>query len=495
MIPFKSDPSHFRQRQLFPTYLFDLLPKDHPVFVYDEIFQHLDTSSVEEGYSFIGQRAYPPKILIAILIYAYSHGVFSSRKIAQKCREDLAFMYIAHMHKPDFRVLSDFRKRHLDFLHLCFVQSARLAMELGLVRLGHVALDGSKFKANTSKHKAASYGYMEQLEEKLGAEVQALLEEARQCDESEDEELGEASGYEIPKELEDKQKRLKKVQEAKKAIERRESQENPGKPIDAKKQISFADKDARLMGKNGHFDYAYNGQISVDEEHQVIAGQHVSTACNDAHELGEALEQIEATMGQLPEKLSADNGYMSGENLQKLEQAQVDGYVAVGREGKTKSPKWGDKSHFIYDEENDHFLCPGGHRLACCRVNDDGTKLYQAEAKACEQCEDRSRCCRSKLGAPRTIKTDRYEPLRRKMADKMSQPHAQKTYGKRKTIVESVFGHMKNLGFRGFLLRGLQKVKGEFALMCAAHNFSKIVNAILRGIIGPAKGRVTGLPA
>lgn len=495
MIPFKTDPIQFRQRQLFPTYIFDLLPKDHPCFVFDDIFQMLDTSSVEEQYSPIGQRAYPPRILIGILIYAYSHGVFSSRKIAQKCREDLGFMYIAHLHKPDFRVLSDFRKNHLEFLRSCFIQSARLAKGLGLVRLGHVALDGSKFKANTSKHKAMSYGRIEQLEKELGGQVEAMLEQARQCDEGEDAELGDASGYEIPKDLEEKQKRLQKLQEAKEALERREKDENPGKPIDPKKQISFADKDARIMGKNGQFDYAYNAQICVDEDHQIIVGQHVSTACNDSGELGQALDQVKTTMGRVPEKLSADNGYMSGENLEKLEQAQVDGYIAPGREGKKKSSKWIDKAEFVYDEQSDSFICPGGHRLECCRVGKDGRRLYQAEVQACQQCEHRPRCCRSKRGAPRTIRTDGYEDLRRKMAHKMSEPEARETYRKRKTIVEPVFGHMKNLGFRGFLLRGLEKVKGEFALMCAAHNISKVARAILGGIVDLGERRMMQLAA
>jgi len=327
-----------------------------------------------------------------------------------------------------------------------------------------------------------SYGCMEKLEKELGAEVEAMLDQARQCDEEEDKAFGSTSGYEIPKELEEKQKRLKKIQEAKEALEQREKKENPKQPVNPKKQISFADKDARIMGKNGQFDYAYNAQISVDEEHQIIVGQHVSTACNDTRQLGEALEQAEATMGRLPEKLSADNGYMSGENLEKLEQAQVDGYVALGREGKKKKSKTIDKSEFVYDEHNDTFLCPGGHRLECCQVSKNGTKLYQADAQACKQCENRPRCCRSKSGRPRSIRIDNYEHLRQAMERKLREPKAQEIYRRRKVIVEPVFGHMKNLGFRGFRLRGLEKVKGEFALMCAAHNFLKIAKAMVGGI-------------
>lgn len=166
------------------------------------------------------------------------------------------------------------------------------------------------------------------------------------------------------------------------------------------------------MGKNRQFDYAYNAQISVDEEHQIILGRHVRTACNDARQLGEALEQVEATMGCLSERFSADNGYMSGENLEKLEQAQVDGYVALGREGKKKKSKRIDKSEFVCDKNDDAFLCPGGHRLECCQVSKKGTKLYQADDQACQERENRLRSCRSKSGRPRTVKIDNYERLR-----------------------------------------------------------------------------------
>jgi transposase len=159
-ISFKGDPAKFNQRLLFPSNIFDLLPKDHECFVYDNIFECIDITSIEKEYSFIGQKAYSQKLIVGILIYAYSRGVFSSRQIERRCHEDLSFMYISHLHCLNFRVLSDFRKNHHEFLKECFKQSALLAKEFGMVSFGHVSLDGSKFKANTSKHKAMSYGYM-----------------------------------------------------------------------------------------------------------------------------------------------------------------------------------------------------------------------------------------------------------------------------------------------------------------------------------------------
>ena len=168
-IPFKPTPVEFHQHQLFPSNIFDLLPKDHECHLYADLFQQIDTTSVESQYSIKGQHAYPPKRIVSILIYAYSRGVFSSRQIEKRCNEDLSFMLIAQMNCPNFRVLSDFRKDHGEFFQNCFKQTVKLALELKLASLGHISLDGSKFKANTSKHKAMSYDRLKEKEQALSA--------------------------------------------------------------------------------------------------------------------------------------------------------------------------------------------------------------------------------------------------------------------------------------------------------------------------------------
>lgn len=197
-IPFKKRPIEFNQRQLFPSNIFDLLASDHECYLYNDIFQQLDTSSVESTFSRIGQNAYHPRSIVSILIYSYSQGIFSSRQIEKRCNEDLSFMYISGMNCPNFRVLSDFRKDNAVFFHECFKQSVLLAMELGLASLGHVSLDGSKFKANTSKHKAMSHKRLEEKEKELMEEIEALIQKADKCDEDEDKEYKEKTGYEIP---------------------------------------------------------------------------------------------------------------------------------------------------------------------------------------------------------------------------------------------------------------------------------------------------------
>jgi len=484
-IPFKKDPMEFNQRALFATNIFDLLPSHHPSYVYEDIFQQLDTSSVEEQFSVRGQNAYHPRLITAILIYAYSQGVFSSRKIEKKCHEDLGFMFISHCNCPNFRVLSDFRKDNYKFFKECFKQSVLLAMEAGMASLGHVSLDGSKFKANTSKHKAMSYGRLKAKEKELTEEIEDLIAKAAKCDEEEDEQYQDKTGYEIPEELKMKEQRLAKIKEAKEALEKREQELNPGKKIDDKKQISFADKEARIMGKKGDFDYSYNGQISVDEDHQIIVGQHLTQNANDKQEVEPALEEIKETTNDLPDKMSLDNGYLSGDNLESFDGKDTDVYVATGKGEKKDQRPIEDsnrkikKSDFNYDEDKDCFVCPAGHTLELKKESSDGKKIYQGDKAECDICPYKARCCGSKRGQPRTINTDDKEPLRQKMNEKMEQESSKEIYKKRKKIVEPVFGQIKNSGFRGFLLRGYEKASGEFSLACAAHNFKKIVKAII----------------
>jgi len=490
-IPFKKDPAGYKQKGLFARNVFDLLPEDHQCHVYNDIFEQLDTSSIEKQYSVLGQNAFHPRLITGILIYAYSHGVFSSREIMKKCHEDLGYMFISHCNCPDFRVLSDFRKNNNIFFKECFKQSVMLAAEAGMVSLGHVSLDGSKFKANTSKHKAMSYGRLKEKEKELTEEIECLLTKAKECDEEEDREYRDKTGYELPEELRIKKKRLARIKEAKEAIEKREAVLNPGKEIEDRKQISFADREARIMGKRGGYEYAYNGQISVDKENQIIVGEHLSQKANDKEEVELALKEVEETMGSLPEKMSLDNGYMSGSNLEAFEDKGIDVYIATGKGEKADSRTIDHtnrkimKTDFNYDEATDSFICPAGKRLEVMTTVRDGKKVYEANKTECDVCAYRSRCCSSKKGMGRTINTDDKEALRQKMIRKMKEKSSREIYKERKSIVEPVFGQIKNNGFRGFSMRGYEKVKGEFSLVCAVHNIKKLIKAMTKGVVCP----------
>jgi transposase len=493
---FKPSPIELDQQVLFASNVFDLLSQDHECYLYEDIFEQLDSSQLESKYSVLGQHAYHPKLIVSILIYAYSRGVFSSREIEKRCHEDLSFMYIAQMNCPNFRVLSDFRKNNADFFHDCFKQTVKLAMELKLASLGHISLDGSKFNANSSKHKAMSYKRLKEKEQELAAEIEALVKQAGQCDQEEDQQYKERTGYELPEDLEHKEKRLAQIKAAREALEAREQALHPGKEPEEKKQISFADKEARIMGKKGDFDYRYNAQISVDSDHQIIVGEHLSQNANDKQELAPALEQIEEATGRLPDKLSADNGYMSGDNLDALDESPVDAYIATDKgEKKNKTPLSQSqrklaKADFDYNEEDNTFTCPGGQILEMKRESQDGTRIYQGEAGTCANCPYRDRCCQSKNGSARTITSDEKEPLRQQMNSKMETEEAKAVYKERKVIVEPVFGQIKNSGFRGFSVRGKEKAAGEFSLVCAAHNIKKIARAVIKGLVRPESGKL-----
>jgi len=477
-VPFKKDPVEFNGRKLMAENVFDLLPKDHDCFIYEDIFNQIDTKSIEEKYSMQGQHAYHPKRVTAILIYAYSQGIFSSRKIEKKCSQDLSFMYISHRNCPNFRVLADFRKDNYEFFKECFRKSVKIASGLGMVSLGHVGIDGSKFNASTSKHKAASYSHLKANEKKLKLEIEELLKKAENVDDAEDKIYHNGKGYSIPDDLKIKEDRLKKIKKVKKELEKREEIQNPNKKINGKKQISYADTQARMMKQRGNYEYCYNGQISVDSKNQIIVGQHLSQNANDKNELGRALTEIEKNTDKLPGKASLDSGYRTSDNISAIENAGIDGYIATGKGEKDNSKdtdKKIGKSKFLYDSEKDIFICPAGHILELKSIGKK--RVYKAAGRVCERCSLKNKCTANKGNTP-TMYTDESGIILAAMAEKMKKDSSKKIYRERKIIVEPVFGQIKTGGFRRFSLRGFKKTGGEFSLVCAVSNFKKIVNMI-----------------
>ncbi|WP_422463262.1 IS1182 family transposase [Endozoicomonas sp. ALB115] len=363
-------------------------------------------------------------------------------------------------------------------------------MELRMASLGHISLDGSKFKASSSKHKAMSYGRLKSREAELSAEIDELIKKASLSDQQEDDTYKEANGYSIPEDLQFKQERLKKIKAAKEALEKREKALNPDEPIDDKKQISFADHDARIMSKKGYCEYSYNAQISVDGDHQIIIGQHISQQANDIQEVEPALNVLsETTGGATVDKMSMDNGYFSGPNLHALEQRNIDSYIATDRgekpaeEALENSDRKFVKADFAYDAEADVFVCPANERLIANPLSKAKRKSYRASKEVCRECPYRSRCSGSKKEPGRVIRTDRFESARQAMNKKMESTEAKSVYERRKVIAEPPFGQIKNSGFRVFSLRGKEKVAAEFSLVCTAHNIKKFVKATTTGLI------------
>ena len=289
-----------------------------------------------------------------------------------------------------------------------------------------------------------------------------LIEQASRCDQEEDQSYRDKTGYEIPEDLQFKQDRLAKIQAAKQALEAREAALNSSKAIEDSKQISFADTEARIMGKKGQFDYDYNGHRAA------------------------SMPSIKSS---------------SANNLQAREQTEVDAYITTDKGEKTHkipldaSERKRVKADFIYNESTNTFPCPDGHILTQISEFKDGSRVYQCRVEACAECPFKPRCCQSEKGQARTISIDDKEPLRQDMNRKMQTPAAQATYKQRKVIAEPVFGQLKNRGFRGFSVRGKDKVAGEFSIVCAAHNFKKIAKAILMGLIRPEFGNCVIQPA
>jgi transposase len=422
------------QEFLLPPSLRDWLPENHLVYFVSDVVDNLNLSAMDAVYGDEqrGQPPYDPRMMTKLLVYGYCVGLFSSRRIQQRLTEDIAFRVLAAGNTPNFRTISDFRKIHLATLEGLFEQVLKIALEAGAMKLGRVALDGTKVKANASKHKAMSYDRMKEKERQIRAEVRELLAQAEVADSEEDAQYGaDQRGDELPEELQRRETRLKKIREAKRALEERARQKaeaegkageevKQAKPAD-KDQFNFTDPESRIMKGGDGFVQGYNAQAAVEPALQLIVGQSVTQAANDKEQVEPMVQVIEQQSGQRPEGLLADSGYCSEKNLEHLETAdesghEIDAYIATGKQ-----------KH-------------GEYRQPCQR-------------------------------GPLPKNATRVERMKRKLQTKAGRA----VYAARKTIVEPVFGQIKQArGFRQFLLRGLRKVQGEWALVCLTHNILKL---------------------
>ena len=325
---------------LMPASMRDWLPSDHLAYFISDVVDHLDLSAVMSRYE--EEKGYPPYhpvMMVKVLLYAYCIGVPSSRKVEKRLEEDIAFRVLAANNTPDFRTISDFRKGHLQALAALFVQVVKLCQRAGLVKLGHVSIDGTKIKANASKHKAMSYKRMKEEEARLEAESKELLQQAVAVDEEEDRWYGkDRRGDELPRELAFRESRLRKIREAREALETEARQEaeqakKVGKqaaevPPD-KTQRNFTDPDSHIMPAPGgkHFEQAYNAQAAVDSAHQVIVAAEITDEPTDRKQARPMIEQVKTNTGRLPRQMSADAGYFSSETLQTLASEGVDVYM------------------------------------------------------------------------------------------------------------------------------------------------------------------------
>lgn len=438
-------PTTFRsyepdQSLLLPPSPQDWLPEDHLAYFISDTIEALDLSGFFARYEGDGRRnrPYHPEMMVKVLVYAYATGVFSSRKIAKKLEEDVAFRVLGAGNFPAHRTICDFRHDYLEEFGDLFVQVVQVARESGMVKLGTVGVDGSKVKANASRHKAMSYKRMSQEEKRLRREIDKLLERAESQDTEEDGLYGsDCRGDELPKELRRREDRLKTIQAAKKRLEERQAEADRkrgrhegddrkpprgGRPYardfgvpEERAQDNFTDPESRIMKTSQGFEQCYNPQIAVDAEHQIIVATTLSNNGSDMGELAGVVEEIEQVTGRRPDRLLADAGYCSEANLSRLEKQEIDAYVSLGREGKQAPPRdFSDK------------------------------------------------------------------PATQRMREKLATETGKRRYARRKAIPEPVYGWVKNvLGFRQFSLRGQRKVAGEWNLVCLATNLRR-----MRGLAG-----------
>src|SRR5713101_2467996 len=327
------------QDLLLPPSLRDWLPEDHLAFFVSDLVDHLDLSAITAVYE-DEERGYPPYhpvMMTKVLVYAYCVGVFSSRRIQRRLVEDVAFRVLAAGNQPDFRTIADFRETHLSALEGLFEQVLQMAREAGALQVGRVALDGTKIKANASKHKAMSYGRMGEKLQQLRQEVRDLLTQAETTDAQEDADYGsDRRGDELPAELQRRESRVKRIREAKRALEARARDEAKAKGTvvdsakpDDKAQYNFTDAESRIMKGPDGFVQAYNAQLAVDATSQLIVGQAVTQETNDKHQLPPMIATVERQAGETPVAIVADSGYCSDESLAHLATTTIDGYVAT----------------------------------------------------------------------------------------------------------------------------------------------------------------------
>ena len=443
-------PWNPNQQWLLPPSVHDWLPENDLVYFILDTVNELDISAITQKYE-QEERGFPPynpRMMVALLFYAYCRDIFSSRKIMQACEERLTFRVIAGDDIPNFRTISDFRKQHLKALEDLFIQVLQLCQKAGLVKLGHIALDGTKVKANASRHKAMSYGRMKQEEKRLKEEIHQLLSEAEAVDQQEDKEYGsDRRGDELPKELARRESRLKRIQQAKKALEaeakaaaeqaRKEREADCKKrdkpkggrrpkpisdiPAD-NKQYNFTDPESKIMKVNNKgWDQCANAQAAVDSHKQIIVACDVTDETNDKRQFEPMLEKAQENVGKDKriKAASADAGYYSESNIEYAEDKEIDAYIATGKVKHNAPPA----------------------KAPCGRM-------------------------------------PKYLTTKEKMARKLRTKKGRETYSKRKSIVEPVFGQTKGArGFVQFSMRGLEKMRGEWTLICLTHNLLKLFGA------------------
>lgn len=495
-------PYNNKQQLLFPVSIGDYLPKNHLAQVIDEAVEQIDLEPYFKKIPNVGNPSYHPALMIKIWFYGYCVKTYSSRKIEEKLYTDIAFIYLAGMQKPDFKTISEFRRKYLNDLKNSFIEILQICHRLGMTQLGEIAIDSKVMKANASANRTYTEKELIEEEREMEKAIQEYLDKANQIDEEEDRKFSsDKRGNELPEDIQDKEQRIKKMKQIVEQLRQaREKLKSAGK-----EKINLTDSDARFQRDKSRKVPGYRAHIAVDAKQQIIVANDVSTEQADQRDLLPMIDKVMQNVDNLKQssnnilsyentgkqdkiKIITDSGYCSCENLAELEREKykerIEAYIPDQKyQARVRNKKdfSFDNEKFIYDESTDEFICPSDKKLYYVgKAVDRGKQRFRVyRCRDCKSCKYFGACTISAKG--RTIKVLENQHLYKEMREKLSTLEGKKIYGLRKITAEPVFGNLtKNLGFSEFLLRGLQKVRGEFSLMCTAHNLLKIARFIRR---------------
>lgn len=482
------------QNYLIPPKITDLFPKNHVCYLIERIANNLNYSKFDKRYSGPGGPAYHPRILIKLMMIAYVDGIKSSRKIAKNACENVVYIYLAEKTSPDFHTISDFRTDNELLVNKMFKQVNSFAAEEGLIDLSHLMVDGTTIKADGNDNKSIDIKTLD----KLNNYVDKFIKEGIELDKEEDKKFGNKAMNQMPEDFTNKEKTRPIVQrivkEINKAIieDRKEDAEKIKEDVNklkndiqekGLKKHNFTDPDARFMlNKKGKKEMSYNAQVTVDKNGLIISNDVVQD-CDDRHQLIPNIDKVEKDFGQLPKgtKISADGLYLS-EDITVLDDKGFDLYIPTYGMQSEKDTTF-DKVNFKYDEKNDQYICPTGKIVE--HISNTKDKRYgyimNYRCKDCPSCPHQKECCNN--DKYRRISAPPHHKLVNRITEKMKTQEGKETYKLRKQTVEPAIGDLKqNKKFTEFLVRGLEKVKIEFNLVCMARNLVMINNMLNRRI-------------
>jgi transposase len=451
---------------LFPASIEDYVPQDAPVRAYDVMVAALgiDELGIEYDPQKVGNSAYDPMTMLKLLVYGYSYGVRSSRKLEREVNYNVSFMWLTGGLKPDHKTISEFRRKNKSALKKVLKQCARLCVRLDLMEGNTLFVDGSKMRANASISNSWTRKKCQRRLEKIDKRIEEILTECDQVDQAEE---GRVSLVKLDEQLQDQDALKTRVRDILAELE-----------SEGKTSVNTTDADCtRIHGRQGSH-AGYNAQSVVDDKHGLIVHSDVVNDNNDLAQFADQIEQANETLGDTCQVACADAGYANYDELEKVEQNQIKVIVPSKKQAGNKEPKDFDKEKFNYDAERDIYICPAGREMTCRSIEKDGKKIYRTTSANCRRCGHFGVCTRSSKNGRKIIRYAN-EALREKLAEQYQQPDSQAVYRLRQQKVELPFGHIKrNLGAGHFLLRGQEGVRAEMSLLSSCFNMARMISII-----------------